>query len=101
MDNFRWSIRNIEIILTGSINSGKTTLQKEFKLDHLPEIESLKSIKSEYKKITVDGWRVSLQVIDTFGLFIPNEFLGLFKNRDTYGIMIIFDLMDRKSFHNI
>ena len=92
---------NIKLILIGDSNVGKTTLlYKYIDNENKEDITPTVGLENKVKTTEIKGIKTKIQIWDTAG---QEKFNSLTKNTftNTDGILIVFDLTNKKSFNNI
>ena len=92
---------NIKIILIGDSSVGKTTLLYRYIDNEIPDdIGQTLTLDNKVKTIDIKGLKTKIQIWDTAG---QEKFNSLTKQlfRNTDGIIILFDLTNKKTFHSI
>ena len=92
---------NIKLILIGDSNVGKTTLlYKYINIENTEEICQTVGLENKVKTIQINGLQAKIQIWDTAGQEKYNSLTNqFFQNTD--GILLLFDLTNKKTFDNI
>ena len=91
----------LKLLIIGDSNVGKTSMLLNYTDNYFPE-SHLATIGVEYKvkELTTDDYNITLQIWDTAG---QERFRSITKSffRNTNGIIFVYDVTCRKSFHSV
>ena len=91
----------LKLLIIGDSNVGKTSMLLNYTDNYFPE-SHLATIGVEYKvkELTTKDYNITLQIWDTAG---QERFRSITKSffRNTNGIIFVYDITSRKSFHNV
>ena len=91
----------LKLLIIGDSNVGKTSMLLNYTDNYFPE-SHLATIGVEYKvkELTTKDYNITLQIWDTAG---QERFRSITKSffRNTNGIIFVYDVTSRKSFHSV
>ena len=91
----------LKLLIIGDSNVGKTSMLLNYTDNYFPE-SHLATIGVEYKvkELVTEDYNITLQIWDTAG---QERFRSITKRffRNTNGIIFVYDITSRKSFHNV
>ena len=91
----------LKLLIIGDSNVGKTSMLLNYTDNYFPE-SHLATIGVEYKvkELTTKDYNITLQIWDTAG---QDRFRSITKSffRNTNGIIFVYDVTSRKSFHSV
>ncbi len=88
----------LKIILVGSAATGKSSLLQRFLDDSFSVLRPTVGVDYRPKLITVDGWRVKLEIWDTAGAERYRAPLTRPYYRGCSGVLLVYDLTRDESF---